>query len=658
MRKRVLVTCVGSGVGQSVVDSLKHHNSDYFLVGSDQARHSYAVADCDSFVELPLITADNYISQLLTISKHHKIDVVIPGHDQELLLLAQRMEQFTAAGISVVVSPAPLVSLLRDKLAWSKEFRRHTDRVVPTCSVAEYLASKDETLIPLPAIAKPSGGSASVGLKIIHDRQAVQELSKDYIVQPFLFPDNEDPQLPAIQAAVAAGKVMQVAEISVQLLYDRDGELLAQFASQNRLKSGVPVEIIPLDTPAVWSAVAEVVAVLAPYRPRGPINLQGRMTSAGLIFFEANPRFTGITGNRAQFGFNEVALTVDNFVSGSKRPLFINLNKVGVRQVACRAWPKNRYLFSDHTSRIVSRPAVVVLGATSWLARHFVATQSALGHEVIAVCRHRSIAQAQEMYQSMRNVKMYADNSDSLRDIFGWADVLVNFASARPPHGVERIAESHVYQTKMLDLADVCELPRVINISSQSVYADSDVAKKESSVLDFAQPYAFSKYLIEQAVCSLAQRRAAVSAVSLRVARLFGAAAGLRVEEFPHRVVHSALRGDSVTARGLDNILDLVDIRDVVRAISFFIDTDNTVWRGEVFNVGSGHPVSTAQYLQVVDSLCRDRYDRPLAIIRHDDSTLSHSGLDCSKLAKLGWETQYTLQQSVMDLFEYLSDEI
>ena len=143
----------------------------------------------------------------------------------------------------------------------------------------------------------------------------------DYVIQPFLFPTDEDPELGAIRAAVAAGRVAQFSEISVQLLYSREGELLGRFASRNRLKGGVPVEIVPIETPEVWSAVDEIASVLADYAPRGPINLQGRITPTGLMFFEMNPRFTGITGNRSQFGFNEVALLVDNFVSGVKRKL-------------------------------------------------------------------------------------------------------------------------------------------------------------------------------------------------------------------------------------------------------------------------------------------------------------------------------------------------
>ena len=63
----------------------------------------------------------------------------------------------------------------------------------------------------------------------------------------------------------------------------------------------------------------EIASVLAHYAPRGPINLQGRITPAGLMFFEMNPRFTGITGNRSQFGFNERSPCSRQFRHGVKR---------------------------------------------------------------------------------------------------------------------------------------------------------------------------------------------------------------------------------------------------------------------------------------------------------------------------------------------------
>ncbi len=645
---------MGSGVGQSVVDSLRHLKNAYYLVGSDQNRFCYPVADCDDFVALPRIDHPDYLEALLQACVDRGIDAMIPGHDLELEPLARERKRFDAAGVKVIVGDARLVSLLRDKLAWSRELRKRTRCVVDSCSVAEYRRDGGHHDIWFPAIAKPSGGSASAGLKILHAPEDLTGLPEEFVIQPFLFPVADDPEVQSIRGAVAAGQVIQLSEISVQLVYAADGELLARFASRNRLKAGVPVEIQPLDTPAVWTAVDEVVSALSDYEPRGPVNLQGRITEQGLVFFEMNPRFTGITGNRAQFGFNEVSLLIDNFVSGEKRALYVNHAKIGTRQVACRTWPRHRYDFGRVPGSIRRRQSVLVLGGTSWLARQFVTARAAAGDDVIAVCRERSVSDANRAFAGSIGIRVFSERSSALKDAFGWADTLVNFVSGRPPHGARAIAEAHAYQMQNLDMAEACEVPNIVNISSQSVYAAYGVGtKSEDATIDAADSYAFSKYAIEESIISLTRRRPSVSAVSLRLARLFGAAEGLRAHEFPHRVILNAVEDQKIELFGADDTLDLLDIRDAVQAVSFFVDGMQASWRGEVFNVGSGRHVSVGAYVELADRQCRERFGRPLQVVTHAQGAGMRSGLDCSKLMHAGWSPVISLERSVEDLFEY-----
>jgi nucleoside-diphosphate-sugar epimerase len=653
----VLITCAGSGVGQSVVDSLKHLKGEYRIIASDQSRHVYSVPDCDEFVALPRISDPDYVTALLEACARTRADIVVPGHDQELALFAGCRERFEAAGVEVLVGDAPLVALMRDKLAWSRAFRRHTSRVIESRAGAECRASGPAFEgHSWPLIAKPSGGSASAGVMILRHEADLAAVPDDYVVQPFLFPSTEDPDYEPVRQAVEAGRVAQLSEISVQLAYAKDGELLGRFASRNRLKAGVPVEILPIDHEDVWDAVDEVIAALAHYSPRGPINLQGRLTDRGLVFFEMNPRFTGITGNRAQFGFNEVSLLVDNFLTGAKRRLFVNLNKVGVRQVACRTWPRARFTFGRAAPSGTPR-TVAVLGCTSWLAHQIVDARAAAGDTVVAVCRDPSRARAEALYASMPRVHVVSDSSPSCKDALAFADVLVNCASARPPMGTAAIVDAHVYQMRMLDLAEACEVPRIINISSQSVYAaDGTRPQGEDAPVDAAEPYAFSKYLIEQHVRSMSARRPSIASVSLRLARLFGPAPGMRRDEFPHKVVAHAVADLPIELRSSGDVLDLIDVRDAAAAISFFVDEENATWRGEVYNVGSGDPVSVGAYVELAGRVCRERFDRTLRVVVRDGDHRRGRIMECRKLAEAGWRPRIPLHRSIDDLFEYFTN--
>jgi len=51
-------------------------------------------------------------------------------------------------------------------------------------------------------------------------------------------------------------------------------------------------------------------------RPRGPCNVQIRLTGRGAICFEINVRFSGTTPVRARLGFNEVEAALRHFVLG------------------------------------------------------------------------------------------------------------------------------------------------------------------------------------------------------------------------------------------------------------------------------------------------------------------------------------------------------
>lgn len=649
--KRVLITCVGSGVGQSVVDSLKFAKDRYFLVGSDQSRFVYSMPDCDAYVALPSIFAPDYLDALLAACAEYDIKIVIPGHDHELALFARNQARFDAAGVIPLVSDAALVDLLRDKLAWARAFCVHSDRVVASYSAAELRAG---TTISYPAIAKPSGGSASAGLRILHTAADLDGVPEDYVVQPFLFPTDDDPEIGPIRKAVAAGHVAQLSEISVQLVYSVGSQILGCFASRNKLKGGVPIEVQPLDSAAVGDAVGEIERVLTSYRPRGPINLQGRMTNNGLVFFEMNPRFTGITGNRSQFGFNEVALLVDNFVDGDTRPLHANLRKVGVRQVACRTWPARRFGFEGAG---LGARAVIITGGTGWLARQIASSRVASGDAVAVVCRSGSVEHARSLYADEPRIRVVDAASSGLADEFAAADVLVNAASGRPPHGTDGIMDAHAYQLRLLDFADACELPLVVNVSSQSLYATGTAAPKdEHSPLDVSSPYAFSKFAIEQALTSLSRRRPSMSIVSLRLSRLFGAAPGLRAGEFPHRAVATALAGGELEVWRADDVMDLLDVRDAVAAFDFVIEQAGP-WRHEVFNVGSGHPVTVADYVARVADAAHAGLGRELTVVTRSSDAQTLSGLDCRKLAAAGWSAPIPLDQSINDLLGYLANE-
>ena len=645
---RVLVTCAGSGVAQSVVDSLRHDKDAFTIFTSDQERYQYSVPDCDGIVSLPSVFDPGYVDAVCKACEEHRIEVLVPGHDAELEPFSLAKDRFAEHGTKVAVSDPKLVGLLRNKLDWARQFRQSSDVVVLSHSVAEVRSA--EAQLEFPMIAKPSGGSASSGLHILHSAADAEGLPDDLVVQTFLYPPADSAEYTAVSRAVEDGRILQVSEVSVQLVYSYEGELLGRFASMNRLKGGVPIEVIPIDDKDIWAAIAEIEKILAEFQPCGPINIQGRITDSGVVFFEMNPRFTGITGNRSQFGFNEVQAVCRNLARGETGQLSINPNKVGVRQVACRTWNAHDFAFPATS---VSPKRLVLLGGTSWLGRCFIRTCQDRDVEVGVLSRPESLEAAADAFADFDDVKVVGTNSLDASNLMGWGDALINLAAARPPAGADAIRDSHAFQMRWLTQAAISQVPFILNISSQSVYRQVPGEWTEEGELETSTPYSFSKFAIETHLENLRRVCPEIRAVSLRLARLFGAAGGMRMSEFPHLFADKARTGGEIVIDSNASAMDLLDIRDAVSALWFFLEQPKNHLE-PVYNLGAGRATTIGKYAEVVQSTSQ-RHNLPGAVIttrENEDAVQEAAGfMAMDKAQALGWAPKFSLEESVEAIF-------
>ena len=75
--KTVLITAVGGGVGQSLVDSLCELQDDFFIIGVDIETDVYARSQCDKFQQVSRNSHPNFISELLEICEINHVDVLV-----------------------------------------------------------------------------------------------------------------------------------------------------------------------------------------------------------------------------------------------------------------------------------------------------------------------------------------------------------------------------------------------------------------------------------------------------------------------------------------------------------------------------------------------------------------------------------------------------
>ncbi len=90
-------------------------------------------------------------------------------------------------------------------------------------------------------------------------------------------------------------------------------------------------------------------------RPRGPLNIQLKLTSRGPVPFELNIRCSGTTAIRSYYGYNEPEMWIRNYVLGQK------VSQPERRQgYALRYW--NEVFIPDASARDLEGPSITKRG--------------------------------------------------------------------------------------------------------------------------------------------------------------------------------------------------------------------------------------------------------------------------------------------------------
>jgi len=315
---KVIVTGVGGGVGQSILRALRLSQLDLQVIGLDIDPWSAGLYRCHKGYLVPPASDPNYIEVLLNICEQEKADALIPGSDPELPVLAPAKELLEKTGTKVIISSEDAIRICRDKLAAYRFFRERNLPYVPTAEANEATALAREVGFPL--VVKPAGGSGSKGVTVVFNEEELEKalVEGEIIAQEYLIPVTWGKAKSQIttEDVVNDGLLTQTDEISIQVLAGWGRENLGCFTSKNVLKYGVPVLIEPLKDLATEKVALQMVGFLVDEGLIGPCNLQCKITRSGPLFFEINPRFTGITAVRAALGFNEVEAILKNVCLG------------------------------------------------------------------------------------------------------------------------------------------------------------------------------------------------------------------------------------------------------------------------------------------------------------------------------------------------------
>lgn len=293
----VMVTGVGAIIGYGVLRALRSARPDIRLVAADIYPDAVGRVWADHFELAPLTASVDYSTWLKGLIVEHRVDLVIPGIEQDAHFLSDHREN--VPGTRLALNNRALVDTCKDKLSLHDALAAHDDEArIESLTSGTY--EELENALGLPFILKPRRGYASKGIvkvaKLSDFQPHADRIGSALIAQPLIGDDNE--------------------EYTVGAFGDGCGAVLASIAMRRRLSGQGATDKAWVVSDLTLDAV--VARLFAIFRPIGPTNLQFRKTKAGWRLLEINPRISSSTSIRAAFGYNEAAMCVAYYLDGAR----------------------------------------------------------------------------------------------------------------------------------------------------------------------------------------------------------------------------------------------------------------------------------------------------------------------------------------------------
>ncbi len=315
-----MITSVGSLVGQNILDSLHSNRKKLRIIATNSALDAANNYRCDRTYLVPLAADEKeYIANLVNIIEREKPDLIIPGRDDDIIILAKLKEQMLAFKENFLTGSKEFAYIMDDKVKSFQFAEKYDLPFAPTVSSsAQNTKAETQKLIEkfgFPVIAKPSKGNGSRGIWVVTNQDQLDKVINEpnYAIQPLF--GQKDIELDTTFGIPFIWEIPEKSLHAVQVLITKEGEVGPSLGFTSEMVGGKCERMDLNEDPELLEIANKFAGYAAKEGWRGTFNIQFKKDPKyGFQAIEMNGRFSGGTSARYYLGFDEVTWVLKDWL--------------------------------------------------------------------------------------------------------------------------------------------------------------------------------------------------------------------------------------------------------------------------------------------------------------------------------------------------------
>jgi len=295
----ILITGVGAIIGYGLINSLKKSKYNCRIIGIDIFHDAVGQKWCDKFIQGVRADSDEFIGFINNIVATEKVDLLIPGIEQDLKALIEGFEQLDHSA-KYSLNNKSLYKTFDDKKLTYKFLEGVAD-LIPHIDYSDKLYEEAVEKLGLPFILKQDISYASKGVAVIAEQK-----DYDFYIERFG------------SGCMAQQKLnIKDREYTCSLFGLGDGTFInptclrRELSQEGATKKALNVKVDE-------TLLNTMTKICQKCNFEGPTNLQFIELDGKYLLLEINARVSSSTSMRELFGVNEAQMCVDYYIKEIK----------------------------------------------------------------------------------------------------------------------------------------------------------------------------------------------------------------------------------------------------------------------------------------------------------------------------------------------------